>query len=239
MKYNIHINQRAAIENEFDIDIIDLAIFDFIKDFGGSNNCTKIQTDDGIYFWIAHKEIIRQLPLINIKSSQGIIKRIENLIKCKLLEKHQNCERYSKSLYRFGQNYDKMLFGSLKPNLLPPNESLETPQRKFSPPPNESLGNNNNNNNSINNESGNPEISFKSKIFTKWSKEEFKSSIQEARVKRDENPKQPNFTKKMLNEFYLYWVAPHKSGKLYFATQDKWDTFQRLISWQARDNNKN
>ena len=98
-----------------------------------------------------------------------------------------------------------------------------------------------NNNTSIiinNIESGDPAVSFKSKIFTKWSKEEFKASIQEARVKRDENPKQPNFTKQMLNEFYLYWIAPHKSGKLYFATQDKWDTFQRLISWQARDNNK-
>lgn len=238
MKYNIHINQRAAVENGFDLDVIDLAIFDFIKDFGGSNSCTKIQTDEGLYFWIAHKEIIRQLPLIKIKTAQGLIKRIENLIDCNLLEKHPNCEKYGKSLYRFGKNYDKMLFESPKPNLPPLNESLAPPKELFRDPLNESLGNNSNNNNNINNESGDPAISFKSKIFTKWSKEEFKASIQEARVKRDENPKQPNFTKQMLNEFYLYWIAPHKSGKLYFATQDKWDTFQRLISWQARDNNK-
>ena len=86
--------------------------------------------------------------------------------------------------------------------------------------------------------SSEPAISFKTKIFTKWSREEFKASIQEAREKRAENPKQPNFSKQMLNDFFGYWIAPHKSGKMFFATQDKWDTLQRLVSWQAKDNKK-
>ena len=86
--------------------------------------------------------------------------------------------------------------------------------------------------------SSEPANSFKTKIFTKWSKEEFKASVQEARKKRAENPKQPNFTKEMLNDFFRYWIAPHKSSKMFFATQDKWDTLQRLISWQSKDNKK-
>ena len=45
MKYNISINQFAAVRNGFakDLDLIDLAIFDFIKDFANSSKCVKVQ----------------------------------------------------------------------------------------------------------------------------------------------------------------------------------------------------
>lgn len=144
-KYTILINQFAAIENDLDLDIIDLAIFDYIKDFSGSNYCSKIATPEGTYFWLSHKKIIQDLPLLKIKSSQGIIKRIANLINNGIFEKHPNCELYGKTLYKAGVNYDLLIFG----------KSVDTPQRKFrggqtevdgTPqqefrvPPNESLG---------------------------------------------------------------------------------------------------
>ena len=239
MQYNININQRAAVENGFDLDVIDLAIFDFIKDFGCSPNCTQLHTDEGLYMWISHKLIINNLPLIGIKSSQGIIRRIDKLVECKLITKHPRCEQLSKTLYRFGVNYNLMIFDTHNPNAQPLHKNIDPPQNPSSPPLNETLSDNiNNNNNIMDKSSGEPAISFKSKIFTKWSRDEFKASVQEAREKRAENPKQPNFTKQMLNDFFAYWIAPHKSGKMFFATQDKWDTLQRLVSWQAKDNKK-
>ena len=227
MKFNVNINQKAAIDNGFDIDVIDLAIFDFIKDFGGSHACSKIQTNEGLYFWIAHKKIIEQLPLIKIKTAQGIIKRIENLINCGLLEKHPNCEHYGKSLYRFGKNYDLMLFTPL-------NENLPPPKREFIEPLNESLGNNNINNNNINDNEPAP-VSYKNKSFKKWDINDFNESIREARDARKENKDLPNFTGDMLRNFHAYWSEPDAGGKMKFQKQDTWATANRLATWQSKD----
>lgn len=158
MKYTILINQFAAVKSGLDLDLIDLSIFDFIKDFANSQSCVKIQTPEGIYFWVSHKLIIDSMPLLKIKTAQGIIKRIENLIKAELLIKHPNCEFYSKTLYSFGKNYDlltfnKTSFSDSEPKLNPLNESLAPPQQKFNAPLNESLGNNTIIDNTINNNS--------------------------------------------------------------------------------------
>lgn len=141
MKYTITCNQYAVIRNGFDLDFNDLAIFDFIKDFANSNNCTKIQTPEGVFLWISHKLIMDQLPLLGIKTNQGIMKRIDKLVACEILRKHPNCTEYGKTLYAFGKNYDKMVdFVDTPQQMLrvPHNESLGRPH-------NESLGYNNNN----------------------------------------------------------------------------------------------
>ena len=52
MKYNININQKAIIDNKFNIDIIDAAIFNLLKDFAHSNNCNKsIINGETFYQW--------------------------------------------------------------------------------------------------------------------------------------------------------------------------------------------
>lgn len=155
MKYTILINQYAAVKNGFDLDIIDLAIFDFIKDFANSPNCMKIHTPEGMFFWVSHKLVMNALPLLNIKTSQGLSRRIENLINAGVLKKHPNCDKYSKTLYSFGEKYELLTFeqtlgsetefSTPKQNFgVSRNESLETPR-------NESLGYNNINNNNNNN----------------------------------------------------------------------------------------
>jgi len=143
MKYTILINQYAAVKSGLDLDLIDLCIFDFIKDFANSNACTKFQTPEGIYFWISHKLIIQEMPLLNIKTAPGLIKRIDNLIQSGLIVKHPNCEMYSRTLYAFGENYDLLTFcksTEFEKEFTPPNESLGVPKQKFIAPPNESLG---------------------------------------------------------------------------------------------------
>lgn len=232
-KYNILINQRAVIENNLDLDLIDCAIFDFIKSFSNSPRCTKIQADDGIFFWISHKLIIEQMPLLGIKTPQGIIKRIDKLIIAGMIERSANCEALGKSIYRFGPAYDKMEF-------TPHNESLGFPQQEFRVPHNESLGNNNINNNNIEDkgEAPAPEISFEKKSFKKWDRDDFKKSIEAARDQRKQNPKLSNFSGDMLRSFFSYWSEPDANGRMRFQKQDTWATLNRLSTWMDRENKR-
>lgn len=166
MKYTILINQYAAIANGLNLDLIDLAIFDFIKDFANSSNCVKMQTPEGVFFWISHKLVMKEMPLLNIKTNQGLIKRIDKLISSGVLRKHPNCDKYRQTLYSFGDNYDLLAFANIDSQ---PSTKVDNPQQKFRDTLNESLGltlneslgyniNNNNNNNNINNKK--PENEF-------------------------------------------------------------------------------
>lgn len=131
MKYTILINQYAAVNSGLDLDLIDLAIFDFIKDFAICASCVKMHTPEGIYFWISHKLILEAMPLLNIKTSQGMIKRIDNLIKAGILQKHPNCELYNKTLYCFGKNYELLTFTEKAARVL---TGVDTPKQKLMPP---------------------------------------------------------------------------------------------------------
>lgn len=137
MKYTILINQHAAVNSGLDLDLIDLAIFDFIKDFANCASCVKMHTPEGIYFWISHKLILDAMPLLNIKTSQGMIKRIDNLVKAGILQKHPNCELYNRTLYCFGENYELLTFTE---NATKISTGVDTPKQKLIPPLNKSLG---------------------------------------------------------------------------------------------------
>lgn len=137
MKYTILINQYAAVTNGLNLDLIDLAIFDFIKEFANSQKCVKMQTPEGVYFWVSHKLVLEAMPLLNIKTNQGLIKRIDNLIKAGILIKHPNCNRYKQTLYAFGKNYDLLAFANID---LQPTTKVDNPQRKLLITHNESLG---------------------------------------------------------------------------------------------------
>lgn len=149
MKYTIIINQYAAVTNGMNLDLVDLAIFDFIKDFANSRNCTKIQTPEGVYFWVSHRLILESMPLLNIKTNQGLMKRIDKLVEAGILEKHPKCDVYNKTLYCFGEKYELLTFTDKASAMINP---VDTPQQKLIPhneslgvPHNESLGYYNNN----------------------------------------------------------------------------------------------
>lgn len=88
MKYNIHIPQKEAIMISEDLDIIDMAIFDFIQYFSSTNSCRKIYEDDFVYFWIAYDLIIDEMPILKIKTKDAIYRRIQKLVSVNLLTPH-------------------------------------------------------------------------------------------------------------------------------------------------------
>ena len=111
-KYNIVINQKAIVDNGLSIDIVDAAVFDFIKDFSHSDKCVKMQIDGKTYFWITNQTIIDNLPLLQISTPRGISKRIDNLVDAELLVRCPNNQEMNKTLYAFGRRYDEYIFTS-------------------------------------------------------------------------------------------------------------------------------
>lgn len=142
-QYNIGINQKAAIDGNLDIDIIDIAIMDFLWNFQASNKIKKI---DGGWFWAANTEIMKQLPIIGIKTTRGISKRIDKLINSGLLERNVDNRQLRQSFYRITEKYERVFRFTTR------NESSKHIEREFQVTRNESsdyyntIDNNTNNN---------------------------------------------------------------------------------------------
>ena len=145
MQYSININQRAVIENGLDLDLLDMAVFDFIVKFSHSENCIKISAGGAVYYMISHALIIEQLPMLRIKTSNGILNRINHLIDAGLLERHPNFASLKKPFYKFGRNYDKMFFATPNEISQPPKDFGSNPQKILGVTPNENWGYQNNN----------------------------------------------------------------------------------------------
>lgn len=163
MKYSININQYAALKNGLNLDIIDLAIFDFIKDFAASSKCRKMQDGTSTYMWISHRLIIDEMPTLGIKTPNGIKKHINKLIEADIIRRHDNCDVLGQTWYTFGANYDAMIatddveqnvndLETITPvtKVTTPQQKLRDPVTKVMGPRNKSYGYNNNNNNNNN-----------------------------------------------------------------------------------------
>lgn len=147
MKYNININQYAAVTNGLNLDIVDLAIYDFIKDFANSPKCVKMQTENGSFFWVSHDLILKEMPLLGITTKRGLVKRIAKLVDAELIVRHESNIEKGRTMYAFGKNYHKMIFGENSGEVgtkEPTHEQSFTPphEQSFTPPMNESSRNN-------------------------------------------------------------------------------------------------
>lgn len=116
LKFTISINQKALIDGQRkvpalgELDVIDLAIFDFMCDFAHSPNCARLIVGTKHYYWFAHKYIIKCLPTLRITSVHGIKKRINKLIEAGLVERYESNDETNKSYYCFGENYNLLVF---------------------------------------------------------------------------------------------------------------------------------
>ena len=141
MQYTITINQLAVINAGLDLDVVDMTIFDVVKQYAHSEKCMKLQTETGTYFWVSHTTIIQQLPILGISTGAGIIKRINKLIDAGLLARHPNCDLMRKTFYKFGPNYDKVCFTTQNENSQP-TTTVEGPHNeRLGATHNERLGN--------------------------------------------------------------------------------------------------
>ena len=113
--YNISINQCAVIENGWDLDLADLAIFQVFHIFGNAPKTVRVKVDGSDYFMITAKKIREELPILGIKTDKQIKNRIAKLVACKLLDERVVEELGSgRKSYCFGENYEKLFSTSEK-----------------------------------------------------------------------------------------------------------------------------
>jgi len=81
MKYNININQLVLSKTSFDL--IDCAIIDYIYYYCNSKNekieNQRIKNEKGIWTWINYQTLLRDMPLIKIKSLGALTPRIKKI----------------------------------------------------------------------------------------------------------------------------------------------------------------
>ena len=142
MKAYININQKAFMEigksKGIKVDLIDSAIFDWIKNFVLSQNAIKKLIDNKLFIWCSYSKIIDDNPLLNISSNDIIGRRLNKLIDMGILEKYLSKEDGNKIFLHITQfAYDYLL------------ESRELPTQKSEPLPTQKSDNSilNNSNN--------------------------------------------------------------------------------------------
>jgi len=108
MKYSININQKAIIDMWLDLDLIDLAIFDYIKDLSNYSKLVKIEIEWKTYFWVQYNHLIENMPLLWITNKKVLLRRLDKLINAWLLEKQ--IINWNSTYFRFWKNYDKYVF---------------------------------------------------------------------------------------------------------------------------------
>ena len=122
IQYSLILHLREVQELGIDISLVDLVIFEFLRSFETKTYCKKEKLDDEqIYFWVSHELIMKQLPILGIKTKRGIIDRINNLVNIGLLIRYTSPKGVNKSYYRFTALADRFDSGcTCEQNFTPP-----------------------------------------------------------------------------------------------------------------------
>ncbi len=145
IQYSLILHLREVQELGIDISLTDLVIFEFLRSFETKTYCKKEKLDDEqIYFWVSHELIIKQLPILGIKTKRGIIDRINNLVNIGLLIRYTSPKGVNKSYYRFTALADRFDCDfPCEQNFTPPvNKTSHPCEQNFTPPVNKTSHNN-------------------------------------------------------------------------------------------------
>lgn len=88
MKYNVFINQKLLVEKYPQIDVVGAFILEVLKSYSSYNGeKMKKLIDDGDEFtWVNYASIVKELPILKIKSLSVITKRVEIFKKLGLIK---------------------------------------------------------------------------------------------------------------------------------------------------------
>lgn len=110
-KFTILINQRVVVENNLDLDLVDMALFDFISTFIGNSNCQSIQDSDGkIYYWVSYQKVISDMPLLPLKTKVAVYTRFKKLVDQNILIPYYDNKRIGRTYFRTGPVFDMLLY---------------------------------------------------------------------------------------------------------------------------------
>lgn len=107
--YNVSINQAAVVKFDWDLDIIDIAIFEAIVKFISTDHRKLMREIDGegnMWYFVSESKILSDLPLLPFDKPSAVYKRIKKLVDCKLIERNPNNISTGKKMIRVGENAD-------------------------------------------------------------------------------------------------------------------------------------
>lgn len=108
--YWFTIHQDVVIDNKWELDIVDLAVFYAIEKFIHYGSPIKMEdSETGIWYWVEEGKILHDMPLLPLASKSAVYKRISNLVKYDLIERNPNNSANRQKHLRLGGNA-KLLF---------------------------------------------------------------------------------------------------------------------------------
>lgn len=120
MKYNLVINQKAILENNLKIDSVDAMILDIIRDMASYEKVEKKYIGNTVFFWVNHLNLALENPILGIKTSDGIYRRMVKMSEIGLILIHPENKKSRKSFYAISDLFNTIFIRCLtsdeKPN---------------------------------------------------------------------------------------------------------------------------
>lgn len=113
MKFTVNINQKAVKDAGFDLDLIDMAIFDVLTVFVNSTACRRMNDGDAIYFNVPYQLVIDELPLAKINKTDSIYRRFQKLEMYSVIEMHPDNKKMKQVWFKWGRNYSILYSDSM------------------------------------------------------------------------------------------------------------------------------
>lgn len=105
MKYTIMgFNQQKAVE--FNLDTDDLLILSYFSDFRDTDLMVCEKFEGKNYYWLKYDALLKNLPILRVKTNGALRKRLKKLQDAKILE--HRCKKNKEGTYSFygiGENY--------------------------------------------------------------------------------------------------------------------------------------
>ena len=111
MEFNLNVNQKALIESAGDTPVnANIAfIITFIFRWVNKPSTQTIEEDNVIYYWVSHSLLIKEMPILGIKSKKGIAKILDRLVHSDWLIKYPKSQSICMSYYGLGTRFDTFL----------------------------------------------------------------------------------------------------------------------------------
>lgn len=139
-KYNILINQKAIVDNNIDIALDEAVILSYLMDLKASSSMETMIDYGKEWMWVAHGKVIKDLPILGIKTTQSILNKINRLIELGFVERHNGSLRTRRSYYRLTSKCSLVIFSEPKESTTKENMEMSELQRKIGSNSKESFG---------------------------------------------------------------------------------------------------
>lgn len=126
MKYNININQLAAIELG-NIDLIDVCIIDWLRDICISQSHKISSRRIKGHTWVSYQHAIDDLPLLGLNSREAFRKRLQSLIE----KGYFTAIRESQKVYVKPSTPVDSLYFNRQPQLTVPSTTVDSSAKRL------------------------------------------------------------------------------------------------------------